>query len=52
MKIKNNWKTTRKQWDKLMLRVRVSYVDIFNIEIDISRKFYLITVLNFTLKNR
>ena len=52
MKIKNNWKTTRKQWDKLMLRVRISYVDIFNIEIDISRKFYLITVLNFTLKNR
>lgn len=52
MKLKSNWKTTRKQWDKLMIRVRLSYVDIVNIDIDVSRNFYSFTILNFTLKNR
>ena len=52
MKIRNNWKTSRKQWDKLMLRVRISAVDVFTLELDLSRDFYLLTVLNFTIKNR
>ena len=52
MKFRQSWKDARKQWDKVMIRVRVSSLDILNVEIDISRNFYLITVLNFTFKNR
>tara|TARA_R100000805_G_C3560423_1_gene69449 strand:+ start:284 stop:442 length:159 start_codon:yes stop_codon:yes gene_type:complete len=52
MKFRNNWNNPNKQWDKVMMRLRISSLDIFNLEIDISRKFYLLTILNFTLKNR
>ena len=52
MKLRNNWKTTNKQWDKIMIRLRISAVDLINIEIDKSRNFYLITICNITLKNR
>lgn len=52
MKFRNNWKATNKQWDKVMIRLRVSSLDIFSLEIDKSRDFYLVTILNFTLKNR
>jgi hypothetical protein len=52
MKFRNNWKASTKQWDKFALRLRVSRLDVLTIEIDISRDFYMITVLNFTLKNR
>ena len=52
MKFRNSWKAPNKQWDKLMIRLRVSSLDILSIEIDISRRFYLITLLNFTIKNR
>lgn len=52
MKFRNNWKGSTRQWDKLMIRLRVSALDLFTLEIDFSRDFYLITVLNFTIKNR
>jgi hypothetical protein len=52
MKFRNNWRNSQKQWDKLMIRLRLSSVDIFTLELDLSREFYLITILNFTLKNR
>jgi hypothetical protein len=52
MKFRNNWKTSRKQWDKLMIRVRLSYIDIVSIDIDVSRNFYSLSILNFTIKNR
>jgi hypothetical protein len=52
MKFRNNWKGSTRQWDKLMVRLRVSALDIFTLEIDFSRDFYLLTVLNFTIKNR
>jgi hypothetical protein len=52
MKLRNNWKTINKQWDKIMIRFRISAVDLLNIEIDKSRNFYLITIFNITLKNR
>jgi hypothetical protein len=52
MKFRNNWKGTTRQWDKIMVRVRISSLDILTIEIDHSREFYLFTLLNFTLKNR
>lgn len=52
MKFRNNWKSKNKQWDKLMIRIRISSFDIFTIEIDISREFYLFTIFNLTFKNR
>ena len=52
MKLRNNWKAKNKQWDKFMIRLRVSSLDIFSIEIDISREFYMISFLNFQIKNR
>ncbi len=52
MKFRNNWKNSQKQWDKIMIRLRLSSVDVFTLELDLSREFYLITILNFTLKNR
>lgn len=52
MKLRNNWKAPNKQWDKLILKLRISSLDIFGIEIDINREFYALTILNFTLKNR
>lgn len=52
MKFRNNWKGTNRQWDKLMIRLRVSSIDLFTLEIDVSREFYLFTILNFTFKNR
>lgn len=52
MKFRNSWTAPAKQWDKLMIRLRISIIDIFALEIDLSRDFYLITILNLTLKNR
>lgn len=52
MKFRNNWGNSQKQWDKIMIRLRLSSVDVFTLELDLSREFYLITILNFTLKNR
>lgn len=52
MKFRHNWKSWNKQWDKLSIRCRISTVDFFTLEIDKSREFYMLTILNFTLKNR
>jgi hypothetical protein len=52
MKFRNSWNATAKQWDKLIIRLRISSLDIFALEVDLSRDFYLITILNLTLKNR
>jgi hypothetical protein len=52
MIIRNIWKVKNKQWDKFAVRFRFGKIDFFTIEIDISREFYLFTILNFTIKNR
>lgn len=52
MKFRNSWKSSSKQWDKIVIRIRLSSLDIFTFEMDISREFYLLTILNFTIKNR
>jgi len=52
MKFRNSWKSSAKQWDKIMIRLRISSLDIFSFEMDISRNFYLLSILNFTIKNR
>jgi hypothetical protein len=52
MKIRNNWNVHNKQWDKFQIKLRVGKIDIISIEIDKSRSFYMITLFNFTIKNR
>lgn len=52
MKFRNNWKNSTRQWDKVMIRLRVSSLDLFSLEMDIAREFYLLTLFNFTIKNR
>ncbi len=52
MKFRNSWKSINKQWDKLSIRIRISSLDVFTLEIDISREFYMLTILNLTIKNR
>jgi hypothetical protein len=52
MKFRNGWNTYSKQWDKLNIKLRISFIDILAIEVDVSRDFYLVTILNLTLKNR
>jgi hypothetical protein len=52
MKFRNNWASKNKQWDKLIIKLRISSIDIFSIEMDKTRSFYCLTILNFTLKNR
>jgi hypothetical protein len=52
MKVRNSWKSKNKMWDKFSIRIRLGAVDIFTLEADISRKFYMLSVMNFTIKNR
>lgn len=52
MKFKQNWKTLHKHWDKILIRLRISSFDFFSFEVDIKREFYMLTILNFTIKNR
>jgi hypothetical protein len=55
MKYRNAWKKKawcNKQWDKFHIRLRLGKVDVIAIELDISRKFYLFTLINFTIKTR
>lgn len=52
MKVRNNWRVPHKQWDKIQIRMRVGKIDFFTIEIDISREFYMLTLFNFSIKNR
>lgn len=52
MKTRNSWKSRKKQWDKFQIRLRIGIIDFLTVEVDISRSFYMLTVLNFTVKNR
>ena len=52
MKFRNSWKSATKPWDKISIRFRLSSVDVFTLEIDVSREFYMLTILNWTIKNR
>lgn len=52
MKFRNNWRIHNKQWDKFIVKLRLSYVDLLWIELDFSKKFYMFTLCNFTIKNK
>jgi hypothetical protein len=52
MKFRNSWTVKNKLWDKFAIRLRIGAIDFLCVEVDISREFYLLTLLNFTIKNR
>jgi hypothetical protein len=52
MKYRNNWRVRNKQWDKFQIKVRLGKIDFFAFELDLSRKFVMLTITNLTLKNR
>lgn len=52
MKFRNNWTVKNKLWDKFAIRFRLGAIDVLTAEIDISRNFYMLTILNFSIKNR
>ena len=52
MKLRNNWINHKPHWKTITVRLRLSAVDFFSIEVDVIRNFYALTILNFTIKNR
>jgi len=52
MKFRNNWKNHKPSYKTVTIRLRVSLLDLFSIELDPSRNFYSFTLFNFTVKNR
>jgi len=52
MKFRNNWRIRNKHWDKLQFKLRLGKIDVFVLEADITSKFYMITIFNFTVKTK
>jgi hypothetical protein len=52
MKFRNGWNSYTKQWDKFIFKFRFSFVDVIAFELDFSKKFYMFTLFNFTVKNK
>jgi len=52
MKFRNVWKIANKQLDKFIIRLKISAIEFLGIELDFTRDFYSLTILNFTIKNR
>ncbi len=47
MTIINSWKSKVKQLDKIDIIIRISSVSLFELKIDVSRKYYRLMILNF-----
>jgi hypothetical protein len=52
MKFRNGWKNHKPHWKTFTIRLRISAVDFCSIELDVTRNFYALTILNLTIKNR
>jgi len=52
IKFRNNWKHWGKNLKQLRISIKLSSLDLLTIEIDKPRNFYMLTVLNFSIKNR
>lgn len=52
MKFRNNWVKHKPNYKALTIKIRISIVDLFSLEIDPTRNFYGLTILNFMIKNR
>jgi len=52
MKFSNGWKSNTKQLDKLEFKFRVSFLTLLEIELDWSRRQYLVTIFNLSFHNK
>lgn len=50
MTIKNGWKVTNKQGDKIMLKMRFGIVTVFDFNADLSAKRYSLTLFNYIIR--
>lgn len=51
MKYINSWKANAKQNDKINIVFRISKITFIKFSADIGKKKYILTLLNFTIKN-
>lgn len=51
MKYINSWKSNIKQSDKIDLTLRIGKITFIKFVLDVGSKKYLLTFLNFTIKN-
>ena len=51
MKTINSWKSKVKQSDKIDITVRISSLSVFELNIDFSKKFYRLVILNFGINS-
>lgn len=52
MYFKNSWGNKSIQWDKIQIKLRISFVTIFHLDADLSRRFCKLTLLNFSISNK
>jgi len=50
MEIKNTWNTENKQSDKIMIKVRFGKLTLFDLNVDVSKKRFTITLANFIFR--
>jgi len=49
MKLINGWKSRSKQWDKIEVKVRISFLTLFELNVDVTARKLSITLLNLTV---
>lgn len=52
MEFINGWKSKVKQFDKIDIKLRLSFLTIFNLSYDYSKKSFEFTILNFTWRKK
>lgn len=52
MKFRNNWKIKHQSRGNFIFKFRIASIDILSIEVNRYKEFYLLTICNFTIKNR
>ncbi len=52
MHFKNSWGNKLTQWDKIQIKFRISLVTVFHLDADLSKKFFKLTILNFSISNK
>jgi len=50
MKFKNGWTAVTKQFDKLQIKLRISFITVFELDLDISKRELSLTLMNFSLQ--
>jgi len=50
IKVKNGWKATNKQGDKVMIKIRFGIVTVFDLNMDLGAKRYSVTLFNYIFR--